>query len=297
MSGGELPFMRIGVGTADPLETWADKVQAFNEINDLAWGAQLYWDERDHSNNWDGAHFVSSPRHDPASLTRFRADRSFPAFFNDDIDLETAGRQPVLGNGQLATADEWGTHGGYFDWHPETIVDTSGTWAATVYLVSCSDFDNDLAPTEEAQADLAIRRAQNFHPAPAATLDYYNVDLETGDILQQGQIVVPGDGPVIVSGILLTKNGSRVRVCDGACDDTVDDEVIPCTADDDDDDSADDDTGDDDTAAADDDADDDTDDDFHPPDDDADDDSGPADDDTVPAGADDDDDGAEPCGC
>ncbi|MCZ7582094.1 MAG: prolyl oligopeptidase family serine peptidase [Deltaproteobacteria bacterium] len=239
----DLPFTKYGVGKRDTFEDWSYKVNAFDEMEEARWGAYVYWDERDHVIQWAGAHWTSSPALDPTALTRYRRDQSYPAFSFDDQNPLTPEREPDIGNGDRSTGTEWGTWGGYFDWNGDTIDDTPDFWAATLFLVSESDFENDVAPFEFAYTDVSVRRAREFHPEPSATLAWRLVDLGSGEELDAGETAVGSSGLVTVPGIGMTKEPRRleVEVVDegGADDDDTgddDDSGDPGDAGDDDDD-------------------------------------------------------------
>ena len=206
------PFTRLLVGRAD--FAWsAERVKQFYEVlNDAAFGQHLYWDERGHTIFAPGAHWEGSPRLTAQGMTRYRSDQSFPAFFNDDQDATLEGRQPDPGDGDPAIGDPWGTWSGYYDWDLDTIDDTPQSWAATIFLVSASSFDNDVPTFDSSTADVAIRRPQQFHPAPGSVFEWSLNPSANSKGTQNGMGMVDPDGVVVIPGLTITKTPSRLTV-------------------------------------------------------------------------------------
>ncbi len=220
----EMPFMRIVVGKQDLFMDWELEVEAFQQMETEKWGAHIFWDQRDHIWNWVETHWFESPRLEPKDMSRFRRNQSFPAFTNDDQNLITGGRQPDIGNEGRESGDPHGTWGGYYDWKPETIADTEDGWAATIYLLGESEFANDVPEFDESTADVTIRRAQHFKPAPDELCTWSLMRISDNQITQEGTLSVAENGLVTVSALIITKNPSRLRIAlDNANDDTDDD--------------------------------------------------------------------------
>ena len=215
----DMVYSKIAVGRNDRSlgAGWSpERVQQFRDLNTAGFGHHLYWDERGHA-DWRGAHWHPSPRLRAQSLTRYRSNQSFPAFFNDDHDPKTPGRQPDIGHGDPADGDPWGTWAGYYDWDLDTIEDTSSQWAATVYLVSSSSFANDVPPFDSATAYIAVRRPQKFTPSPGSALQWSFVRLSDSRVMQSGTATVNADGAVVVPSLTIYKTSSRLTVrCDSA---------------------------------------------------------------------------------
>jgi hypothetical protein len=125
----DLPFARIVSGTSDDKVGWIGIPGAYRAVDLQAFGWDLYWDEREHTNDaggWIGAHFNGSPRLQVPWLTRYRRDRSFPAIHGVDHGVQFAGTQPDPGGDVLpANGNPWGTWGGWFEWDDATLEDTS----------------------------------------------------------------------------------------------------------------------------------------------------------------------------
>ena len=208
----DIPFGKCVSGRNDPMAVWsAEQVQMYKDLNDTGWGSHIYWDERGHVYT-EGSYWADSPRLKAKELTLQRSDRSFPAFFNDDQDTFTAGRQPDMGNGDPADGATSGTWGGYYDWNRDTLVDSPRLWEATIFLVSSSSNANDIATFNSSTADVAIRRPQQFAPPAGTTVDWSLTRLSDSQLLQSGQSTVAPNGLVIVSGLIIYKEPSRLSI-------------------------------------------------------------------------------------
>ena len=219
----DLPSMRFVYGTEDSQISWLSRPVIMTEIDAQRWGTQLYWDERGHvgfGGAWDGAHFVGSPRHDAQWLTRFRSDRSYPAFSHVDHGGDP-GQQPHPGDPVVpANGDPWGTWGGWFDWELSSLVDEPDRWEATVFLVSSSSFPNDVSPSDSATCELTVRRPQAFKPTAGTPFSWSLTRIADGSLLQTGTGLVAADESVTLTDLVLHKEEARVVVipgCGGLC--------------------------------------------------------------------------------
>ncbi len=237
LSDADLPILRYLIGISDDFMDWDGYLAAYNGMDSLRWGAQLYWDEREHVSLWDEGHWYEYGRLEPASLVRFRSDSSFPAFSATDSDTATPEREPVLSEDRY-TSDPWGTWGGWCDFNETDIEDEPDRWAATIFLVSESDDARDIPDFDEMIADVSIRRPQAFRPDPETILAWTLTDLAGSAPDQSGFLAVPEDSPVTAFRLTLRKSPARLEFA-----------VIPAT-DDDSDDDADDDSADDDSTDA-----------------------------------------------
>ncbi len=211
----DMPFTRIVPGRADMTggAGWsAERVQQLHQVNDAGFGQHVYWDERAHQLTAPAAHWDGSPRITAQEMTRYRSNQSFPAFFNDDQDPTMEGRQPDPGDGDPAIGDPWGTWSGYYDWDLDTIDDTPQSWAATIFLVSASSFDNDVPAFDSSTADIAIRRPQQFHPAPGSVFEWTLNPSANSKGAQNGMGMVDPDGVVVIPGLTIRKTPSRLTV-------------------------------------------------------------------------------------
>lgn len=210
----DMVYTRIVVGRNDRSAGagWSlERVEQFKDLNTAGFGHHLYWDERSHG-DWKDGHWHWSPKLWPRSLTRYRKNQSFPAFFNNDQDPNLPGRQPEIGNGDPADGDPWGTWAGYYDWDLGTIEDTPSHWAATVYVVISSRFANDIPPFDSATVHIAVRRPQKFAPAPGSALQWSFVGLFDSRVRQSGTATVDANGVVIVPSLTIYKTPCRLTI-------------------------------------------------------------------------------------
>ncbi len=191
---------------------------------------------------WSPATPLQARRDDAAYQSRFRNDQSYPAFFNcrsyghGDIGSITYGgvlyveHQPWTGEPDAClpqypphTGDRRGTFGGYFDWitnaaSANTVLDTTTQWACTVFLAGTTGPDgqphgpSEVTPQASLQVDVAIRRPQNFLPAPATTLTWLSVLESTGAVQQSGTAVFDPDGVVRANGVNIPRDPARLRL-------------------------------------------------------------------------------------
>jgi poly(3-hydroxybutyrate) depolymerase len=215
LSGTErdIPFGKIVAGRADPsLAKWTiDIIQMFETVNENGWGTHLYWDDRGHVYSHD-SFWAGSYRLKAKALTAYRSDQSFPAFFNDDQDTDTPGRQPDMGNGDPSDGDIWGTWSGFYSWDTETIVDSPNQWEATVFLISSGANANDVPSFANSQTDISIRRPQQFTPSSGNTVGWKLTLLSDPQIMQTGQEIVGENGVVTIPNLTIGKDKCRLTV-------------------------------------------------------------------------------------
>ena len=181
---------------------------------------QLWWDERPHglstfSSHWsNGTTPATQTERDNASYQeRYRANQSFPAFFNHQAYPNNADPgDGTPGTGGSGSGDDWGTWGGYHDWDVSSVVDKDDRWEVTAWLIGQSQWLVDNCPFDSLTSDLAIRKPQRFLPAPNSLLSWLVVSLTTGDTLQSGAAVVDADGLVKVEGITVHREPDSVRI-------------------------------------------------------------------------------------
>jgi hypothetical protein len=220
-------FTRIFRGRRDTAVDWdARQLQLFNSMNAGRFGTHLYWDNRDHTaSDWttddpttpavDIGEWVAPVRTSRSGAqyqARFRARQSYPAFFDDDQQPATPGRQPTLGNGTPDDGTPWGTWGGYFDWDVGTIVDQPAGWACTLWLVGQSPVSVDNYPGASAVAGVVVRMPRRFAPTAGAAVQWTLRDDATDAALQSGAVTAAADGLVAVTGLTMPKDPQRVRL-------------------------------------------------------------------------------------
>lgn len=212
----DLPFTRFVYGTNDGSHGWINKPTAFAEIDARRWGAHIYWDERRHSANnggWDDAHWVDNPRLDPANMTVWRSDLSFPAFSQVDHDVFTEGRQPDPGPDQPEPAgDPWGTWGGHLEWIAGSALDQSDRWGITLRIISQSPFAADVPESDIAMTEITPRRTTAFAPPEDTPVWWSLVRVEDEARLQSGVVRAAADGSVTAPDVVLWKEPLRFQM-------------------------------------------------------------------------------------
>ena len=216
LSGTErdIPFGKIVIGRADvsgPSGWTTELMQVFEDMNNTGFGCHLYWDDRGHVYS-SGSYWADSFRLKAKALTLYSNDQSFPAFYNDDQDTNTPGRQPDIGDGDPANGDTWGTWGGYYSWDPETMIDTPDLWEATVFLMSESENPNDNPSFDSSQADVSIRRPQQFKPVAGSTIYWILKRSTDSQVLQSGQEIIGPDSVVTIPNLTVYKEECKLTV-------------------------------------------------------------------------------------
>jgi len=201
----------------------AQVVEQYRVADSLGWGAQLNWSERahgpdtgpDYNDHWiNGNQATQQTIVDDIAYEEehFRSDVSFPAFFNHRLDPQN--NDPgdgTPGIGPNGVGDDWGTWGGYHRW--ENLVETEGNWQLTAWLESNAVFGNDNSPNNSLNAELAIRKPQQFKPATGKLLNWSVKDIATGNTLQSGQTTVQADDLVVIPQVkVFRENIRRVRI-------------------------------------------------------------------------------------
>jgi pimeloyl-ACP methyl ester carboxylesterase len=218
---------RIYRGRCDDAAEWGPQhIQLYNALNNKGLGVHLYWDNRDHTaSDWtsddpqtscpDIGQWVSPVRTQKCAAafqSRFRANQSYPGFFNDDQNFSLAGRQPVLGNGDVGDGTPWGTWGGYYEWDANSLSDTSTRWACNLYLTGQSPVAIDNYPGDSALCDVTVMKPVLFTPAPGTDLQWRLIRVSDNTVLQSGVIQADPFGKVTVPGLRLFKNPVRCRL-------------------------------------------------------------------------------------
>lgn len=213
VSNAHLPFMRFVDGTTDTQVPWDVKPPLYDALDAQRWGVAIAWDERGHTIDWLGAHFVGSPRHDADWLTRYQRDRSFPALHDVDHLLGAPGQQPDPGDPVVpANGAPWGTWGGWFDWEDGTLEDTPVRWAVTLGLVTGSSFAADNAPASLARASVTVRRPQAFQPKPGQPVTWTLKRASDGGPLARGVVAVDSEGLVTVPDLVFGPEALRLEL-------------------------------------------------------------------------------------
>jgi hypothetical protein len=216
--------MRVwnGKNDDDGVMRWdSDVVAQYRAADSLAHGMQLYWDEREHGIDVRPAHWtlgntaaMQTYRDNAANQERYRADQSYPAFFNHRR-YPGVGKDPgdgTRGTGGTGVGDDWGSFGGYHEWEVNSIVDTRSAWEVTALLINNAPFLNDNCPDASLTSDLAIRKPQLFKPPTGRQLQWSVTRLSNNQVLQSGTATVGADDLVSITGITVFRDPERVRI-------------------------------------------------------------------------------------
>ena len=213
----DIPFGKIVGGRADNslAALTPEVIQAYKNVNASGFGCHIYWDDRGHVYT-NGSYWSDSYRLTAQALTAYRSNQSFPAFFNDDQDFGTPGRQPDIGSGEPSDGDTWGTWGGYYGWDPEKIVDSPSMWKSEVFLISSSEYSNDIPSFDSSKTDIAIRKPQQFSPLEGSSFTWELKRLSDSSVVQSGQEEVGENGVITIPDITIYKEKCELSVSVGA---------------------------------------------------------------------------------
>ncbi len=127
-----------------------------------------------------------------------RTDQSLPAFTRCSLDDDP-------GNGDPLDGDSAGQINRWLYWETSDIVDSVNRWEMTVLLMDEASEDNCLT-------DITPRKVQRFKPAAGELLKWQNIDSETGEILESGDITVDQWGLFTVEQTVVSKGGNRLCI-------------------------------------------------------------------------------------
>lgn len=219
----DFPIMKIWNGKNDDSDImqWdAFVADEYRHADSNGAGMQLYWDERGHRLGSPRGYWakgvtlaLQTERDNAAYQARFKVRQSYPAFFNHH-SYPNSGNPGggTRGTGGTGNGDDWGAWGGYHEWEIDSIIDTPSRWEVVAYLIGQSEWTKDNSPFQNLQADLAIRKPQQFLPAEGIQVNWQVVRISTGDTLQQGITTVGEDDLVTVRDITLYRDPHRVKI-------------------------------------------------------------------------------------
>jgi pimeloyl-ACP methyl ester carboxylesterase len=232
----DFPLTRFYYGKRDQKDaaTWSPAQRSVvDALNDSRMGYLISWDERDHGvEKWDTeendatdgnagpwpdiGQWIAPVRTARPSgqniVNTYRANASYPGFYNVDHDPSLALRQPDPGPGDPNLGDPYGTWGGYLEWDSATLIDEPRRWAATLFATGLSAVSIDNAPQAQYTTDLIPRKTSNFNPPPGTQFTWTVRDAATNVILQSGVTTAEADGVVAVPGVVVPRDPARVRL-------------------------------------------------------------------------------------
>ena len=219
----DLPLFRTWAGKNDNngrMHWGPDLVAQYRAADSLGWGVQISWDERPHTYETLGFHWIQGYqisaqtfRDNLAYQELFNSKQSFPAFFNHRLDPKN--NDPGAGMPGINTGDgdNWGTWGGWHNWDPDAVIDEPDRWEVTAWLTDGAPFANDNCPYDQLTADLAVRKPQQFKPAAGENVHWEVIDLNNNEVLQSGNAVVKADSLVVIPQVAVYRESIRkVRI-------------------------------------------------------------------------------------
>lgn len=157
--------------------------------------------------NWlDEGHNVPKDMTPEKSLAggyiRFKKNEVVPIFINTSTD-ENCGQKGEINistSGQVNQKIDWSSSLHMLDLPDSAIIDNPEE--LTVTFKSLSD----------CTTDLSFRRIQNFRCEPGKKVEYKNIDVASGKILQSGELTIPLEKWWVIKGIQMLGTGNRVSI-------------------------------------------------------------------------------------
>jgi pimeloyl-ACP methyl ester carboxylesterase len=187
-------FLSFCNGKNDGAIGWEQAVDFINALQETRQPHLFIWGQGGHSQrtvlpkNNDQKHMIID----------VRIDQSLPAFTNCTLDDD-------YGNGDPDDGDSIGQVNRYLYWETDDIVDETDTWEMTVSLMST-------APEDSCLVDITPRRLQNFNVEPGAIVYYKNIDSESEEIVDSGQVVVDEYGLITIKQTEVSKTDNRIVI-------------------------------------------------------------------------------------
>lgn len=215
-----LAFTRIYSGRNDAVAVWdANRVQKATEINTISLGWHQFWDSRVHGvSQWADppvGEFISPVRTDLASAAaqhKYRANQSYPGFFEVDVNPATPGIQPSIGDGTVGSGALAGTWGGFCEWDVPT--ETRKQWSCDLYIRQSAPSSIDNWPGNgNFTCKVRLQRPQAFRLAPGAPYVWSLTRLDTGAKIATGFGLADGIGrPSANSVVIFPQSVTKVRL-------------------------------------------------------------------------------------
>ncbi len=205
-----LPFIMALSGKNDTNTCWEEKVVVYSSVQANQTGGRWYWDLHDHSggqSDW--------PALKLSDLSRFTTRTSYPAFSNGDLDSNPG--SSVNPDPPYYSGDDIGTIHGYYEWDPNTLIDSAHCWQVNVWIRQDTLKSDSIVPASLptfSKVDLTIRRAQQFTGfAKKTTLHWCNIyagdTIKVGTVKQKYSSGVPK--PLTVKKVKIYPGGNIIR--------------------------------------------------------------------------------------
>jgi hypothetical protein len=141
----DFPPMRVISGRKDSVVGWRQALAAMSDADSLNAGVEFFWDDRGHDSH--GSH-PWSPQKSLIDLSRYRGNRSWPAFSHVSANPDPAQVSPGSWNAAVA-------------WY-EPVIDETDRWSVGIRRAALEMRDNLYRVNGPLTADITPRRLQRF---------------------------------------------------------------------------------------------------------------------------------------
>lgn len=187
-------FISFANGKNDSAIGWQQAVDFINALQETRQPHLFIWGQSGHSQRT----VLPGNGSEQHMMIDVRVDQSLPAFTRCSLDNDYGSGDPING-------DPTGQVNRYLYWETSDIVDTSTTWELTAKLMNT-------APEEQCLVDVTPRRLQNLKLNMGEKLDFEVVDMTTGQVINQGEIIVDQFGLVTLKQVTVLKSGVRIKI-------------------------------------------------------------------------------------
>jgi len=215
----EFPYLLTTVGRTDNIVGWPNKLDLAKAAQDSRTGFALYWDLRNHNQQFAGnapsdlpgppVYWGRMGGQPEASLAAFSRKQSYPAIAkltaNSNPGTVDFGvrpeRRPDFGT--PGAGDLIGSINGWVDWDRTTIVDQPERYEITLNLVPYAKFDS-------ATAQVTPRRLQQFRPQPGKQYSFHFTAASSSETQRTDSTAADKFGRITVEAMPITKQGTRL---------------------------------------------------------------------------------------
>lgn len=187
------PPLRIISGRKDDVVGWRQVRASIRDADSLDSGIAFFWDDRGHST---AGHHPWSPQRSLVELSRYRGDRSWPAFSRVSANASPDHISP--GNSNAAVT-----------WY-EPVIDESDRWSVGIRRAALEMRDSVLVVHGPLTADVTPRRLQHFAIRSGS---WYDWSLTLGrEEIARGRVRALDDGDLTISGLKIPERPSRLEI-------------------------------------------------------------------------------------
>jgi len=152
-------------------------------------------------------------------VPQIKLHQSLPAFSNCSLDTSAQTDQPK-GSYRPGRYDDYfqkyaDKEGGinlYQRWDPNTMIDESHTWAATVWLSQPDKQGRFGSPAETATMDITPRRCRQFRPKPGERFLWTNTSMQSNKTAGSGRVTADKWGLVTIKHTTIGKTDNRIVI-------------------------------------------------------------------------------------